>query len=118
MAIVGIFLAHRLFLARPGTTLRLRDRFPGPHRFLERKWYFDELYDLAVVRPAAAAGRFGGNVVESGFVQGVLVGGTSDIVRALSYVAGAVQSGYLRAYAGLLLAGVSALALYFLIVAG
>ena len=117
LAVLGILLAYRLYLARPGTTLRLRDSHPGLHRFLARKWYFDELYDLAVVRPWAAFGRFGRNVVESGFVQGVLVGGTSDIVRAFSYTARAIQSGYLRAYAALLLAGLSVMALYFLIVA-
>jgi NADH-quinone oxidoreductase subunit L len=117
VALLGIYLAHRLYLQRPGTTLRLRERHAGVHRFLERKWYFDELYELAVVRPWAASGRFGRNVVESGFVQGVMVGGTSDIVRASSYLARAVQSGYLRAYAGLLLAGLSVLALYFLIAA-
>jgi NADH-quinone oxidoreductase subunit L len=116
VALAGIVLAHGLYLRRPGTTARLQERYAGLHRFLERKWYFDELYDVLVVRPTAAFGRFGRNVIESGFVQGVLVGGTSDIVRASSYLARAVQSGYLRAYALLLLAGISVLTLYFLLV--
>jgi hypothetical protein len=38
-------------------------------------------------------------------------------VRASSYLARAIQSGYLRAYAMVLLAGVTALVLYFLIAA-
>ena len=28
------------------------ERFPRAHRFLAHKWYFDELYDAAFVRPA------------------------------------------------------------------
>ncbi|MCA1684705.1 MAG: NADH-quinone oxidoreductase subunit L, partial [Planctomycetia bacterium] len=32
-------------------------RFPGVHDFLVHKWYFDELYDVALVRPALALAR-------------------------------------------------------------
>ncbi|MGI8440425.1 MAG: NADH-quinone oxidoreductase subunit L, partial [Thermoleophilaceae bacterium] len=84
--------------------------------FLARKWYFDEAYDAVFVRPATGLGRFGRTVIESALVQGVFVGGTSGAVRAGSRMARAVQSGYVRAYALLLLMGVSGLGLYFLIV--
>jgi len=84
---------------------------------LINKWYVDEAYDLAIVRPAAAAGRFGRTVVESTFVQGVLVGGTVGIVRAGTALARSMQNGELRAYAALLLVGLACLVLYFLIVA-
>ncbi len=69
------------------------------------------------MRPVAAAGRFGRNVVESTFVQGVMVGGTMGLVRAGSSFARSIQTGELRAYAALLLVGLGGLVLYFLIVA-
>jgi NADH-quinone oxidoreductase subunit L len=50
-------------------------------------------------------------------VDGVFVGGTTGVVRAGSAAVRAVQSGYLRYYAALLLLGLSAVALYFLVVA-
>jgi NADH-quinone oxidoreductase subunit L len=53
--------------------------------------------------------------VESAFVQGVIVGGAANIVRAGEAIARGAQSGYLRAYAALLLAGLAALGLYFLL---
>ena len=79
------------------------------HDFLAHKWYFDELYD-AVVRAARSrrSGRFGRGVIETDFVQGVIVGGASGVVRAGSSFARAIQTGYLRGYALLLLLGVSA----------
>jgi NADH-quinone oxidoreductase subunit L len=46
------------------------------------------------------------------------VGGPGGLVRAGSAVARAVQSGYIRAYALLLLFGLTGLGLYFLIVSG
>jgi NADH-quinone oxidoreductase subunit L len=115
IAVLGVWVAFVIYLRRRSTTTTLRERFGAVHDLLLNKWYFDELFDLVFVRPGAALGRFGRNVVESTFVQGVLVGGTVGIVRAGSAFARAIQTGQLRAYAALLLAGVSALVLYFLI---
>jgi NADH-quinone oxidoreductase subunit L len=117
LSIAGILVAARIYLWRPGTSAALQQRFAGVHRLLANKWYFDEAYDRTIVRPAAATGRFGRSVIESAFVQGVLVGGTVGIVRAGSSLARSIQTGELRAYAALLLLGLSATVLYFLIVA-
>jgi NADH-quinone oxidoreductase subunit L len=112
----GIALAWFAYMRRPGWTGRLRERLAPVHEFLVNKWYFDELYDRAFVRPWAAAGSFGRGVIETEFVQGVITGGTSGLVRVGSSFARAIQTGYLRAYALVLLLGVGGLALYFLIV--
>jgi len=116
IGVAGIALAFVLYMRRPGTTRALQQRFATVHSFLANRWYFDELFDRLFVRPAAGFGRFGRTVVESAFVQGVLVGGTSAAVRAGTSLAHAVQSGYLRGYALLLFAGLGGMALYFLIV--
>jgi len=115
IAIAGIAAAWALYVRRPGTTLALRDRLPALHGFLAHKWYFDELYDALFVRPAATFGRLGRTVIESAFVQGLIVGGATGIVRAGTQFARAIQSGYLRAYALLLVIGLCAIALYFLL---
>jgi NADH-quinone oxidoreductase subunit L len=116
IALTGIAIAWALYLLRPTTTLRLRDyRLRRVHDFLANKWYFDELYDLTIVRPATAFGRFGRTVIESVFVQDVLVGGSTAVVRAGSSFARGLQTGYLRSYAVLLVTGLAGLALYFLI---
>jgi NADH-quinone oxidoreductase subunit L len=44
-----------------------------------------------------------------------MVGGPSGVVRAGSAAVRAIQSGFLRAYAALLLLGLTALVVYFLI---
>jgi NADH-quinone oxidoreductase subunit L len=116
ISLAGITLAWFLYLVKSATTLRLRDyRLRRVHDFLEHKWYFDELYDAAFVRPMAAAGRYGRTVIESVFVQDVIIGGATAAVRAGSSFARGLQTGYLRSYAALLVTGVAGLALYFLI---
>ena len=115
IAVLGIAAAFVVFVRRRGLSLELRDRFSAVHNFLSHKWYFDELFDAMFVRPFATAGSFGRRVIETDFVQGFIVGGTTGIVRAGTSIARAVQTGYLRAYALLLLLGVAGLVLYFLI---
>jgi NADH-quinone oxidoreductase subunit L len=116
ISIFAIAAAWTVYVRRRGISLEWRDRFPAVHGFLEHKWYFDELYDAVFVRPAATAGSFGRRVVETDFVQGFIVGGATGIVRAGTSFARTIQTGFLRGYALLLLLGLAALALYFLIV--
>ena len=112
----GIFVAYTIWGKANGEfAVRLRERLPALHKFFYNKWYFDELIDVVVVRPFAWFGRFGQQTFERIFVNGTLVGGSSGIVRAGSAAVRALQSGFLRAYAALLLVGAAAVLLYFLI---
>jgi NADH-quinone oxidoreductase subunit L len=115
ISILGIGAAWLIYLRRRWLRVVIRERFDAVHTFLVNKWYFDELYDRLVVRPWAAAGVFARSVIESELVQGVLTGGTVNVVRAGSSFARAIQNGYVRAYALVLLTGLGGLALYFLI---
>src|SRR5215211_7907275 len=114
MSIIGIALAYQVYVRRPGTSAALIRRFGPVHGFLFNKWYFDELYDAVVYRPLIATGRFANTVVERVVVQGVVTG-VVDLVRGVGVVVRGAQSGFVRAYALLLIGGFAALGLYFLI---
>jgi NADH-quinone oxidoreductase subunit L len=115
IALSGIALAYRIWVLKPGTSARLQARFAGVHTLLWHKWYFDELNDVLVVRPARAIGQFATRTFERVVVDGVFVGGTSGIVRAGSQAVRTIQTGFLRYYAALLLLGGAGVVLYFLI---
>jgi NADH-quinone oxidoreductase subunit L len=115
IALAGIYAAYTAWVVRPETPARVRRRVPALYRLFVNKWYFDELIDAIVVRPFAWAGRFGQQTFERVVVNGLLVGGTTGIVKAGSAAARALQNGFLRAYAALLVAGLVGVALYFLI---
>jgi NADH-quinone oxidoreductase subunit L len=114
IALLGIGIAHQLYVRQPGTTARLIQRLRALHSFLLHKWYFDELIEALIVHPALAIGAFCNSTFERVVVQG-LVSGTVEIVRDAAGVVRTVQSGFVRSYALLLVAGFAALALYFLI---
>jgi NADH-quinone oxidoreductase subunit L len=116
IGIVGFGVAYVLYERRAGYTLKLRDRLRPLHDFLFNKWGFDDLYDRLFVAPMRRLGGYGRDVFEPGFVQGVIVNGAAGVVRAGTSFARAIQTGYLRMYALVLLIGVGGLVLYFLLV--
>ena len=115
ISIVGIALAYFCYVARPGTTARLIERFGALHSFLLNKWYFDELIDALIYRPTIAIGRFCNAVFERFVIQGI-VDGAVDVVKGVGAVVRGAQSGFVRAYALLVIGGFAALGIYFLVV--
>jgi NADH-quinone oxidoreductase subunit L len=115
LGILGIAVAYRVWVQRPGTAAQVRARFGAAYELFKNKWWFDELIDAVVVRPFAAFGRFAQATFERLFVNDTLVGGSTGLVRAGSAAVRAIQSGFLRAYAALMLLALAGLALYFLI---
>ncbi len=115
IAVLGIAVAFRIWVAQPETTTRLRERLPALHRFLLNKWYFDEAIDLLIVRPVLMLGGLAESVLERRVIQGAVTGGATGAVRAGSAVVRRWQTGFLRYYAAAMVVSLSAVALYFLI---
>ncbi|TMK73399.1 MAG: NADH-quinone oxidoreductase subunit L, partial [Actinobacteria bacterium] len=114
ISIVGVSAAYWVYVLRPGTSAALIRRVGPVHTFLVNKWYFDELYDAVVYRPLIATGWFANNVFERVVVQGIVTAAV-DLVRGVGVMVRGAQSGFVRAYALLLIGGFAALGLYFLI---
>ncbi len=114
ISVVGIAVAWWFYIAHPTAPAILQRRLKPLHTLFSNKWYFDEAIDLLIVRPALAIGRFANRVFERFVVDG-LVSGTEETVRGAGGVVRAVQNGFVRSYALLLIAGFAGLALYFLL---
>ncbi len=115
LGLAGIAIAYRIWVKQPSIATTARQRLRPLYELFVNKWYFDELYDGFVVRPAATVGRFAAGTFERVFVDETLVGGTSGLVRAGSAAVRAVQSGFVRYYAALLVLGLAGVSFYFLL---
>jgi NADH-quinone oxidoreductase subunit L len=115
IAAVGIGIAYRIWVVKPGLAPSLRERLAPVHTFLYNKWYFDELIDFLVVRPTLWFGRVADSVLERFVIGGAVTGGAVGVVRASSAAVRRLQTGYLRYYAALMLICISGVALYFLV---
>ena len=126
----AIFTAHRFYRTRPEIPRRLAERMPRLGELIANKYYVDELYAAAVVRPYLAACRgfhaFDARVVD-GAVNGVrhatmglsilsrlfdqyvvdgLVNATAYLARGLSLAFRRVQTGQVQAYLTLFVFGI------------
>ena len=105
LAFAGIGLAAYFWLRNRSAADAMARRFAPVHRLLLNKYYVDEAYDAAIVRPihAASSGGLWKGVDVNGIdlaVNGVgfIVSGSSSLLRRL-------QTGSIRAYAASLFLG-------------
>jgi NADH-quinone oxidoreductase subunit L len=115
IALTGIGVAYFIWVMNPGTSERIRLRVKPLYTFSFNKWYFDEIIDFLIVRPAKRAGGIAGSVVERGFIDKGITGGANGAVKVGSTAVRAVQTGYLRYYAALIVVGMVAVTAWFLI---
>jgi NADH-quinone oxidoreductase subunit L len=79
VAAVGIFLAYRFYVVRPGTADRVTEKIQGFYRLVYRKYCVDELYDALFVNRVKGLGN-ACFFVDSKFVDGA-VNGTAATTR-------------------------------------
>ncbi len=109
IAVVGIVAALRLL--HPESLVPAAQAAPetGFAKVLNRKWYVDEIYDAAVVRPIQWISRnVLWKVVDAGAIDGAGVNGSAVLSRALGWVGSKLQTGSVGFYVVLFVTGVIA----------
>ncbi len=109
----GIFVAHRLYLARPYTRERAARPGGALHRLLSNKYYVDEVYHALIIQPVRRFAIFLWDVFDSLIVDG-LVNLTGLLVKVVSWVVSRVQTGRTPFYATSMVVGTVVL-LYYII---
>jgi NADH-quinone oxidoreductase subunit L len=90
---------------------------PWAQRLLERKYYFDELYDAIFVRPMDGLARVGLRYVEEPLIDGA-VEGTGELAQAGAHSLSLTQTGYFRNYVLVFVAGAIVVAILVLVRVG
>ena len=112
VAIVGMYLAYRLYIKRPDAAAGLAVRFPRIYRILSRKYYVDEFYDAAIVHPTLKASTEGlWKITDSGIIDGA-INGVGELMQNLASVLKRMQNGLLRSYATWIFLGMVAMLFY------
>jgi NADH-quinone oxidoreductase subunit L len=107
VGVAGIYVAYLLYVAR---TVRV----PRTSTLLERKFYWDEAYDLLFYRPAV----FAATSLRRFFEEPIVEGSIGEVTRSFRVGAGEVsrvQNGLVRSYVLALASGVAVLAVVFLV---
>jgi NADH-quinone oxidoreductase subunit L len=103
--LAGMFLAWMFYARRPGAADAVAGAVPRVYRLLTKRYYVDEAYDAAVVRPVLETSRrYLWRWVDAGSIDGA-VNGTGRAIAGLGEVLRRMQAGNVRAYAGWILTG-------------
>jgi NADH-quinone oxidoreductase subunit L len=114
MVLAGLLFlaAYRFYIER--TWKPWSARFPWLQTLLERKYYFDEAYNFAFVRPMDAVAEGGLTHVEQPLIDGIVIG-TGQATEAGAGTLSLTQSGYFRNYVLVFLAGACVAAILILV---
>ena len=117
-AVLGILIAWYLYLAMPELRASLARALRPALRVFSARYFFDTVYD-AFVKHVVVAGSHSllWQRVDAGLIDGT-VNKTATLVRSLAETLRPVQTGFVRHYALLVLAGAVALVSYLLNTAG
>ena len=95
-----MFVAYMFYIARPALPDQLATAVGALYRASLNKFYVDEIYDAAIVRPlVAVSDKVLFRVVDAGLIDGAFVNGSANTVRALA--AGGLKylhSGFTQVY--------------------
>ncbi len=109
MMALGFAVAYWFYIRSPQLPAEVARQHPGLYQFLLNKWYFDELYDWAFVRPAKWLGHFLWKQGDGRVIDGFGPDGVSARVLDVTRNVVKLQSGYLYHYAFAMLIGAAAM---------
>lgn len=113
--VLGILTAFVFYIRQPGLPGAIAALHREAYLFLLNKWYFDELYDLILVRPSKWLGRFLWKRGDGMVIDGFGPDGIAASVIRLARRAAAIQTGFLYHYAFAMLIGVAALVTWYFV---
>ncbi len=106
-AVSGIAIAALCYLWKTGIPGRVATFNRDAHQFLLNKWYFDELFDLLLVRSSKWLGYQLWKIGDRQIIDGFGPDGVSATVIRIARRAAALQTGFVYHYAFAMLLGVA-----------
>ena len=106
LALGGVVLSWYFYLRRPDIPAALQRRFAFIYKLLDNKYYFDWFNERVLARAARMLGTAlwkGGDV---GFIDGVVIDGSTSTIGGIARATRLLQSGYLYWYALVMIVGV------------
>jgi NADH-quinone oxidoreductase subunit L len=89
-------------------------RMGGLYRLSLNKWYVDEIYNAAIVKPFYAISTVCAQVIDVGVIDGI-VNGVGRVTRSIAGGLRGIQTGFVRNYGLVMLMGVVVVVAYFIL---
>jgi NADH-quinone oxidoreductase subunit L len=115
LVLMSIPIAFYLFVKNKKLPEEISNMNRPLYKFLVNKWYFDEFYEITIIKPSKKLGLFLWKFCDGKLIDGFGPDGISSFIKKCSIKANKFQSGFIYQYAFVMLLGFTAL-LTFLIV--
>ncbi len=111
VGVVAIALAYIFYLKKTELPKKLAEVAKPLYKLSLNKWYFDEIYEAALVRPTKKLGDFLWRVIDVKFVDGI-PNSAAAFCRMMSTRVSKLQTGYLYNYSLWMILGVIAITFF------
>ena len=109
----GIVLAYVFYALKPAWPGKVTSALGGLYRLVYRKYYFDEIYDAAFVRPARCLGNILWKTGDNAIIDGIGPDGVAALAVRIARRVSALETGYVYHYAFAMVIGVAAFMTWF-----
>lgn len=108
VGVIAIILAYVFYIKRTYLPQKIAAKFPLAYKISLNKWYFDEAYEAALVKPIKRLGDFLWRVIDIKFVDGI-PNSAAAFCRVMAARISKIQTGYIYHYCLWMVLGVIAM---------
>ncbi|MES2961115.1 MAG: NADH-quinone oxidoreductase subunit L [Pseudomonadota bacterium] len=114
VGIVAIALAYIFYLVKTDWPAKLANALKPLYKLSLNKWYFDEIYDVILVKPTKKLGDFLWKIIDMKIVDG-LPNGAAAFCKVMAGRVSKLQTGYLYSYSMWMVLGLISLLLFLIL---
>ena len=115
LVLCGIYFAYHVYTKNPKIAENISGKLKGFYNLLFNKYFVDEIYEAAVVRPIQKGSerflwKFTDNIIIDGTVNGA-----AKIINKVSGVVRKIQTGVVQSYAAIMVVGIALVLLWLIL---
>ena len=114
VGVVAIALAYIFYLVKKDWPAKLANALKPLYKLSLNKWYFDEIYDMILVKPTKKLGDFLWKIIDIKIVDG-LPNGAAAFCKVMAGRISKLQTGYLYSYSMWMVLGLISLLLFLIL---
>ena len=114
VGVVAIALAYIFYLVKKDWPAKLANALKPLYKLSLNKWYFDEIYDMILVKPTKKLGDFLWKIIDMKIVDG-LPNGAAAFCKVMAGRISKLQTGYLYSYSMWMVLGLISLLLFLIL---
>jgi NADH-quinone oxidoreductase subunit L len=104
IALIGIFIAYKMYIKNPELPAKFVNRFRGFYRAVHNKYFVDEIYGAVFVRGLLGLGTALKEFVDETLIDGT-INGTAYLFGWIGSMLRRLQAGYVQGYAFAMIVG-------------